>query len=152
MKEESSIPRFVSVVAIALGCLDLIRGFMHTLLLDYAATNIAGFDLTTSSAGDLLRQMGAFGISNYLTGAMLILIGWKARFLALTMLGIIPVAYGIGRAGIRINTAAYGPSQADWGGASMMIVYLIVCAITCVTGIIMTQRRRKRDLTVSQEE
>ncbi len=55
MKENTTIPRFVSVVAIVLGCLDLIRGFMHTILLEYAALNIAGLDLSTSLAGDLLQ-------------------------------------------------------------------------------------------------
>ena len=49
MNENTHIPRFVSVVAIALGCLDLVRGFMHTILLEYAATNIAGLDLSTPS-------------------------------------------------------------------------------------------------------
>ncbi|MGB5844061.1 MAG: hypothetical protein WBG94_06435, partial [Anaerolineales bacterium] len=107
MQNESHIPRFVSIAAIALGCLDILRGFMHTILLDFAATNIAGFDLSTSLAGDLLQQMGAFGISNYLTGIMLILIGWKARPLALIMLGFIPVAYAIGIAGIKVNSAPY---------------------------------------------
>ena len=58
-----------------MGCLDLLRGFMHTVLLDFAAANIAGLDLSTSLAGDLLQMMGAFGISNYLTGIILILLG-----------------------------------------------------------------------------
>jgi hypothetical protein len=39
VKEKSNIPRFVSVVAIALGCLDLVRGFMHTILLDLRCGN-----------------------------------------------------------------------------------------------------------------
>ncbi len=116
MKENAAIPKFVSVAAITLGCLDFIRSFMHTILLKYAALNIAGFDLSTSLAGDLSQQMGAFGISNYLTGIMLILIGWKARPLALVMLGVIPVAYIIGAIGIKINTADYAPSQAAWVG------------------------------------
>ena len=103
------------MVAIALGCLDLIRGFMHTILLDFAATNIAGLDLTTSLADDLLQQMGAFGISNTLTGIMHILIGWKALPLALIMLGVIPAVYAIGYVAIKINSAPYAPSQADWG-------------------------------------
>ena len=55
MKENPYIPKFVSVVAITLGCLDLFRGFMHTILLEYAALNIAGFDLSTSLAGDQLE-------------------------------------------------------------------------------------------------
>jgi hypothetical protein len=38
-------------------------------------------------------MIGAFGISNYVTGVMLILLGWKARPLALAMPGVLPVAY-----------------------------------------------------------
>jgi hypothetical protein len=126
MKENTHIPRFVSVVTIALGCIDLIRGFVHTILLEYAALNIAGFDF-----------------SNYLTGIMLILIGWKARPLALIMLGVIPVAYAIGVAGIRINSAAYAPPQAAWRGATPMLVYLVISAITFVAGVWMTRQRKK---------
>lgn len=144
MQNDYFIPKFVSVVAIALGCLDLIRGFMHTILLNYAATNIAGFDLSTSLAGDLLQQMGAFGISNYLTGVMLILIGWKARPLALVMLGVIPVAYAIGFTGIKINSAAYAPSQAAWGGATPMLVYLAICGIAFIAGVWITLNRKKK--------
>jgi hypothetical protein len=64
VNSEYNIPKFVSIAAIVLGCLDLLRGFMHTVLLDFAAANIAGLDLSTSFAGDLLQMMGAFGISN----------------------------------------------------------------------------------------
>ena len=31
MQEQTHIPRFVSTVAIVLGCVDLIRGFMHII-------------------------------------------------------------------------------------------------------------------------
>lgn len=144
MNEESYIPRFVSVVAIVLGCLDLVRGFMHTILLDFAATNIAGLDLSTQQAGDLIQQMGAFGISNCLTGIMLILIGWKARPLALAMLGIIPVAYIIGMVAIKINSAAYAPSEAAWGGTNPMLVYLVISAVTFVAGVWRTLYRKRR--------
>jgi hypothetical protein len=102
-------------MAIALGCLDLIRGFMHTIWLEHAAANIAGLGLSSSAAVDLLRLMGAFGISNCITGLMLILLGWKARALALTMLGAIPVAYLVGTLGIRFNTASYAGPQVKWG-------------------------------------
>jgi len=144
MKENTTIPTFVSAVAIALGCLDLIRGFMHTILLEYAALNIAGLDLSTSLAGDLLQLMGTFGISNYLTGIMLILIGWKARPLALAMLGIIPVAYIIGIFGIRINSAGNAPSQAAWGGATPMLVYLVISSVSFIAGVGITLHRKKK--------
>ena len=116
---------------------------MHTILLEYAALNIAGLDLSTSLAGDLLRLLGTFGISNYVTGIMLILIGWKARPLALTMLGIIPAAYAFGIIGIRINTAAYATSQAAWGGAEPMVVYMTVSLITFVAGVWTTLKRKR---------
>ena len=150
MKDESRIPKFVSTAVIVLGCLDILRGFMHTILLDFAATNIAGFDLSTSLAGDLLQQMGAFGISNYLTGIMLILIGWKARPLALIMLGFIPIAYAIGIAGIKVNSAPYAPSQAAWGGATFMLVYLAVCVITFIAGVWTTLYRKKKEGVIVQ--
>jgi hypothetical protein len=144
MQSEYDVPKFVSIAAIVLGCLDLVRGFMHTIMLDYAAANIAGLDLTTSQAGDLLQMMGTFGISNYLTGIMLILLGWKARPLALVMLGVIPVAYGIGIVSIKINAAPYAPSQAAWGGTPFMLVYLAICVIIFIAGIWTTLNRRKK--------
>jgi hypothetical protein len=143
VKEECHIPKFVSIVVITLGCLDLFRGFMHTILLEYAALNIAGLDLSTPLAGDLLRLLGTFGISNYVTGIMLVLIGWKARALALTMLGVIPTAYAIGIIGIRINTAAYATSQVAWGGAEPMIVYMTASLITFIAGVYTTLARKR---------
>ena len=145
MRRPTHVPRFVSAIAIGLGCLDLVRGFMHTILLRYAALNIAGLDLTTSLAGDLLQLLGTFGISNYVTGIMLILVGWKSRPLALTMLGVIPIAYAVGVAGIRANSSSYPPSQSAWGGATMMMVYLALCAVTFIAGTWVTLRRKGVD-------
>lgn len=142
MKNESHVPKFVSIVAIALGSLDLIRGFMHTILLEFAAGNIAGLDLSSSVAIDLLRLMGTFGISNYITGAMLIFLGWKARPLALTMLGLIPIAYFVGSVGIKFNTSTYVATQGNWGGLPMMMVYMVVCIVTFATGTIIGNRRK----------
>ena len=140
MKNENRIPKFVSVIAITLGVLDLIRGFMHTILLEFAAGNIAGLDLSSSAAVDLLQLMGVFGISNYITGVMLILLGWKARSLALTMLAVIPASYGIGILGIHFNSIAYTSTQANWGGAPMMMVYMVVCIITFIAGSVVSKR------------
>ena len=53
---------------------DLLRGFMHTIVLNYSAKNIAVLDLSTSTASDQLRLLGAFGISNLETGVVLILL------------------------------------------------------------------------------
>ena len=85
-------------------------------------------------------MMGTFGISNYITGAMLILVGWKARPLALTMLGVIPAAYIIGVVCIKINSAPYMSSQAAWGGAPMMMVYMGVCIVAFIAGFWMSRK------------
>jgi hypothetical protein len=135
MKNSQDLPKIISLVAIILGGLDLLRGVMHTLLLQFAATNIAGLDLSTSQAVDLLRLMGSFGISNYITGITLILLGWKARHLALIMLGVIPAAYLIGGIATRLYSATYIQTQANWGGVPMMLAYLAVSSLTFLYGI-----------------
>lgn len=133
--KNTNIPKLVSTVAIALGILDLIRGFMHTILLSYSATNIAGLDLSAAQAGDLLQLMGSFGISNYISGAALILVGWKARELALILLGILPAAYIVGGLATKFYSAKFISSQAAWGGIPMMMVYLAVSAATFFYGL-----------------
>jgi len=135
MKNATTLPKIVSWVAISLGVLDLLRGIIHTFLLGFAATNIAGLDLSTSQAVDLLRLMGSFGVSNYITGITLILLGWKARHLALIMLGVIPAAYLIGGLATRLYSAEHMQTQANWGGIPMMLVYLAVSSLTFIYGI-----------------
>ncbi len=134
MSNKTNIPKIVSIIAITLGSLDLIRGFMHTFLIKYAATNIAGLDLSTSQAGDLLVLMGSFGISNYISGMALILMGWKARELAWIMLGVIPAAYLIGGIAIRFYSADHAISQSAWGGKPMMMVYMAICILAFLYG------------------
>jgi len=136
----NNVPKFVSIVAFALGCIDILRGFTHTILLDFAATNVAGLDLSTPQAGDLLQLLATFGISNYLTGMMLILMGWKARPLALAMLGVIPVAYLIGMLALRLTSIGYSPSQATWGGIPLMMGYVLTSAIAFLAGVIRSRK------------
>ena len=134
MNNKTGIPKIVSIIAIALGSLDLLRGFMHTILIRYAATNIAGLDLSTSQAGDLLVLMGSFGISNYISGLALILMGWKSRELAWIMLGVIPAAYLVGGLAIQFYSADFAISQSAWGGKPMMMVYMAICFLTFLYG------------------
>jgi hypothetical protein len=147
MEKETTVPKFVSIVTIALGAFDLLRGFMHTILLEYAATNIAGLNLTAGQGADLLQLMGAFGISNYLTGIMLIILGWKLRPFALMMLGLLPIIYAIGAVSIRHYTAPYEATGAAWGGAPIMRVYLIIAAGTFVVGSLFTWVRSRQART-----
>lgn len=137
------VPSFVWTVLIILGVIDLIRGFMHTVLLEYAALNVAGLDLTTSTAADQLRLLGVFGISNWITGILFILIGFKAKHLALHVMGLIPITYGFSILAIRFNSSGYSETTADWGGLLLMIPYLAVCAITWLAGVIVMKRKRQ---------
>ena len=141
MKATSNIPMFVSVISVLIGCCDLLRGFMHTILLHYSATNIAVLDLTTSTARDQLKLLGAFGVSNLETGIAMILVGLFARKIALAMLGAIPLVYAIGYFTIRYNSEDTAPSTAHWGGVPMLKVYLCVCLATFIAGVVVMRRR-----------
>ncbi|MCK5795217.1 MAG: hypothetical protein KAH12_10955 [Anaerolineales bacterium] len=135
MNSKTNFPKIISIIVIALGGLDLIRGFMHTFLIRFAATNIAGLDLSTSQAGDLLVLMGSFGISNYISGLALILMGWKSRELAWIMMGVIPAAYLVGGLAIRFYSADFVVSQSAWGGKPMMMAYMAICILTFLYGL-----------------
>jgi uncharacterized membrane protein len=149
-KVETQVPRFVWITLIILGCIDLVRGFMHTVLLEYSAINIAGFDLTTSTATEQLRLLGTFGISNWITGVLFILIGLKAKHISIHVMGLIPVAYGFSMLAIRMNLANYAQSQAAWGGLAMLVPYLIVATMTFIAGLFvmrirsMSKKKKKR--------
>ncbi|MHA1105902.1 MAG: hypothetical protein ACTSPN_09330, partial [Promethearchaeota archaeon] len=71
-------PKFAWIIMVGLGCIDLFRAFMHTFMLEYAALNIFVIDLSGGVDNQILL-LGVFGISNYITGIMFILIGLKAR-------------------------------------------------------------------------
>ena len=143
-KEKIQVPKFVWIVLIVLGCIDLVRGFMHTVVLEYAALNIAGLDLTTSTATEQLRLLGTFGISNWITGVAFILIGLKAKHISIHIIGLIPVAYGLSMIAMRMNMTGYAETTANWGGMSMMVPYLIVCGITFVAGVTVIISRNKK--------
>lgn len=143
-KEKTKVPKFVWVVLIVLGSIDLVRGFMHTVALEYAAINIAGLDLTTSTAAEQLRLLGVFGISNWITGVTFILIALKAKDISIHIMGLIPLAYGLSGIAMRINTAGYVQTTANWGGLYMMVPYLLVCGITFIAGVIVMRAGNKK--------
>lgn len=69
---------------------------------------------------------------------------------ALVMLGVIPIVYIFGTVGIKVNSAAYALSQADWGGALMMMFYDANCVLTFIAGLWITDRRRQKILAVGE--
>jgi uncharacterized membrane protein YphA (DoxX/SURF4 family) len=138
------IPKFISIMAVFLGGIDLLRGFMHTVVLPYSATHIACLDLTGPAAPDLLRLLGLFGISNYITGATLILTGLYARPIALVLLGLIPAFYGIGLLTIHAAMNPYPPSTAQWGGRPFMMINLSLYVLTFLAGIFVLRHRKTK--------
>ena len=138
------IPKFISIIAVFLGGIDLVRGFMHTVVLPYSATHIACLDLSGPTAPDLLRLLGLFGISNYITGATLILTGLYARPIALVLLGLIPAFYGLGLLTIHAALNPYPPSTAQWGGRPFMMVNLSLYVLTFLAGIFVLRHRKTK--------
>ena len=138
------IPKFISIMAVFLGGIDLLRGFMHTVILPYSATHIACLDLSGPTAPDLLRLLGLFGISNYITGATLILTGLYARPIALVLLGLIPAFYGLGLLTIHAATNPYPPSTAQWGGRPFMMINLSLYVLTFLAGIFVLRHRKTK--------
>jgi uncharacterized membrane protein YphA (DoxX/SURF4 family) len=136
------IPKFISIMAVFLGAIDLLRGFMHTVVLPYSATHIASLDLSGPTAPDLIRLLGLFGISNYITGATLILTGLYARPIALVLLGLIPAFYGLGLLSIHAAMNPYPPSTAQWGGRPFMMVNLSLYVLTFLAGIFVLRHRK----------
>jgi len=138
------MPKFISFMAVFLGSIDLLRGFMHTVVLPYSATHIACLDLSGPTAPDLLRLLGLFGISNYITGATLILTGLYARPIALVLLGLIPAFYGLGLLTIHAAMNPYPPSPAQWGGRPFMMINLSLYVLTFLAGIFVLRHRKTK--------
>ncbi len=132
-------PKFAWIILTLLGFLDLVRGFMHTVILEYAAEFIMGLDLAVAR-DDQLLLLGVFGISNYITGMMLILIGLKARNIVPYVFLVIPVSYISGS--FLINRVA--SSSARLGGLPMITVYILVCIATFVAIVLWNYSKKKK--------
>jgi hypothetical protein len=122
---------------IGLGCIDLTRGFIHTVMLEFAANNIFVIDLS-GGVNNQMFLLGTFGISNYLTGIMFILIGLKARALVPIILPIIPAIYFFGTA---LISRVANPT-AQLGGIPFMLIYFAVCIATFIAILVVEIKNR----------
>ena len=129
---EDSYPRFVSFVAFAVGCFDLVRGFVHAPLAGSTAALTSGIDLSGPSAGDQIMLMAAFGHANFITGAALIYLSFTSRAGSVFMMTVIPVALAIAGASVNYWTQ-YFPVQGEFPGRYNMMVYFMACIATVVT-------------------
>lgn len=115
-----------STVLFVFGLVDLLRGVLHTFFVKWAARKFAKLDLSVARQ-DQLTLLGAFGISNLLTGAIYILVSLKDKQLSEYILITIPCAYVAGVIGMRASGVK--PQSAMYGRYFMM-VYLGVCLAT----------------------
>lgn len=139
-------PRFISVVAFALGGIDLLRGVAHTLISSYAASKVAGLDLSGPTGHDQLVLMTAFGAANFLSGTALIYLSVKDHVGALLFLTVIPVAYLTAFVGLRLNgTGLIG--QGVFPGQYLMAGYISICLITVFAAFAAIRRRNQRALS-----
>ncbi len=122
-----SCPKFAWLVLFFIGVFDLIRGLMHTIFIDWAIATFAHLDLSCAPDDQKMLLM-AFGISNYLTGAVFILVSLRARQIVAPILLLVPLCYLLGA---MIIKATIHP-QSDFLGQWFMLVYLLVCGVTFV--------------------
>jgi hypothetical protein len=131
--------RISSVFLFFIGLVDLIRGAAHTFFIHWANDTFAHLDLSTNGQ-DQLMLLGAFGISNWLTGMIYILIALRARALSDAALLIILVAYAVGWLGLKSTGVS---PDADFNGRYIMFVYFGVCAVGLLWSYLDGKRRIK---------
>lgn len=137
MEKSEKIYVWPSTLLLILGFVDLLRGFLHTYEVNWAATTFAKLDLSVLRS-DQLTLLGTFGISNILTGLIYILISKKAKHLSPYILGIIPLSYAIGYVGLKFSGIN---AQASFYGKYFMLVYMAACLITF--GVFVFQNNKK---------
>lgn len=125
MLNSTILLKVASWVAIVLGVIDLIRGTVHTFFIREIAVVASGIE----AHPDALVLMSAFGMSNFLTGFLLILIALKARHLVPLVLLLIPSAYLLGSFGMRLSEVTL---ESAFNGQYMMRIYLAVSLLTAV--------------------
>jgi len=135
---EIKCPKFAWILMLGLGCVDLFRGFIHTFMLEFAALNIFVIDLS-GGVDNQMFLLGIFGISNYLTGIMFILIGLKARHLVPIMLPAIPIVY-LGGTALISRTAS---PTAQLGGEPFMLIYFALCIAATIAILVITIKNRR---------
>lgn len=123
LSKEKSL-KIAVIVLTLIAFMDLFRGFMHTINIWYASENIAHMTQTA----DTMMLMNTFGITNFLTGCIYLLILKKAKELAPYILVLIPFTYIIGLISARL-TGIHEMQVSQWNGQYMMYVYLSIAAL-----------------------
>ena len=125
----------------AIALLDIIRGFMHTFNINWAAENIAKIE----AIPDSMILMGSFGMSNFLTGFIYLLVLRKAKHLTPYVLAFIPLAYGLGIVGLKLQGISM---DAEFSGQYMMFVYLGLCALISLNYFASSRKELRHETTI----
>ena len=112
-----------TIVLTVIAIVDIIRGYMHTFNINYASANIAKID----PHPDAMYLLGVFGMSNFLTAFIYLIIVWKAKHITPYILLIIPLGYLVGIIGLKIQDVQM---QSDFNGQYMMFGYFTICLLT----------------------
>ena len=138
--EHDECPKYLWTALLIVAVINLGRGILHTFLVEYAATNIAGLDLSIAR-NELLNLMNSYGWSNIIEGILYIVIATKSRNLA--PLALMLAGLLIPFAALTNNLANISLAGAKWSGAPLMLfIYLPLCLLPVV--IFYIQRSRKR--------
>ena len=119
----STALKISKVVLFLAGLMDIKRGVAHTYNMRYSAEHFAGIE----PISDSLVLMGAFGISNFLTGLLFFLIVWKAPNMVPYVLLLIPFSYLVGAMGMNYQDVQM---ESPFIGRYIMAVYLSICMLT----------------------
>ncbi len=121
---------------------DLIRGFMHTFNIWWASENIAHM----SQTADTMFLMNTFGVSNWLTGFIYILVIKKAKNIVPHILMLVPAAYILGIISNHMTGVAAMQSATEWNGQYMMYAYLFIIGVVGLNYFISSYREDKSQL------
>lgn len=119
-----------------LAILDLVRGFLHTFNLNWANATFAQMGQNP----DALMMLGAFGISNILTGFLYLLILRKNKTCAPYVLALIGLSYFLGAVGLKFQGIQ---GESSFYGRYMMIVYLGLCFILSAAYFVVSFKEKK---------
>lgn len=125
-------PKYVWLVLTIIGLIDLVRGVIHTFFVEFAATNIAGLNLTVATQ-DQLFLLALFGVSNYMTGVIFLLIAFRAKHLVPIMLLFV---LGLFILPTITLMAVLQPTAPLSGGGLIGPAYLLLCGITLIVLVI----------------
>jgi hypothetical protein len=126
MLDKKIVLKISSIVLLLVAAVDILRGFLHTFSIRYAMLHGARIEPDSDS----LTLMGAFGISNFLTGFLYLLIIWKAKKIVPYVLLIIPLSYFLGGMGVRYSNVVLPADK--FRGQYIMSYYLSICLLVAL--------------------